>query len=325
MTVETVATPGMWLGFLVFVGFMLALDLGVFHRKAHVVSTREAGVCSLVWVGLALAFNAYVFWRWGRDTGEAFLTGYLIEKALSVDNLFVFYMIFASMSVPAAYQHRLLFWGIIGALIFRAVMVFGGALLLGRFQWLVYVFGVVLLATGFKMLVRRDETPHPEQSRLFRAVSRVIPTTRGEHGGAIFARENGRWLATPLFLVLVLIELSDVVFAVDSILAIFAITKDPFIVLTSNVFAVLGLRSLYFVLANMATRFVYLQPGLALVLLFVGTKMTISHWLHIPVVASLSVVTLLLSGSIVASLVRERREERRLSRGGDPEGKRSAP
>jgi tellurite resistance protein TerC len=315
MDIQSVASPQLWLAFGVFVALMLALDLGVFHRKAHVVSIREAAIWSGVWVALALAFNGYIFLRFGRTAGEAFLTGYLIEKALSVDNLFVFYVVFSAFGVAAAYQHRLLFWGILGALLFRGLMVFGGVALLTRFHWLVYVFGVLLIFTGAKMLFRPGHDPRPEQSRAFRFVQRIIPTSQGEHGGRIFVREQGRWLATSLFLVLVLVELSDVVFAVDSILAIFAITMDPFIVLTSNVFAILGLRSLYFVLASVANRFVYLQPGLALILVFVGIKMAISEWFKLPMVASLLVVATLLIGSIVASLVHERRARRKAAQG----------
>lgn len=307
---ESVGSLGLWGGFSLFMIAMLALDLGVFHKKTHVVSTRESLIWTGVWIGLALLFNVYVFYRWGGETGEAFLTGYLIEKALSVDNLFVFYMIFSTFAVPLAYQHRVLFWGIVGALLMRAGMVWGGAFLLSRFHWLIYVFGLVLLATGGKMLARPDAKPEPEKSRVFAAMRRVIPTTKEMHGEHFFAREGGLMKATPLFLVLLLVELSDVVFAVDSILAIFAITEDPFIVFTSNVFAVMGLRSLFFLLANVADRFVYLQPGLALVLIFVGTKMAISEWLKIPVVISLAVVAFLLGGSIVASLVKTRRDQR---------------
>lgn len=311
LDMETVGSVGLWVGFSLFVLAMLALDLGVFHKKSHVVSTRESLIWTGVWIALALMFNAYVFYRWGSDAGEAFLTGYLIEKALSVDNLFVFYMIFTAFAVPALYQHRVLFWGIIGALWMRAGMVWGGAFLLTRFHWLIYPFGVVLLATGAKMLARRDHTPQPDKNPVFIAMKGVIPTTKEAHGEHFFAREAGVLKATPLLLVLLLVELSDVVFAVDSILAIFAITEDPFIVFTSNVFAVMGLRSLFFLLANVADRFVYLQPGLALVLIFVGTKMAISEWLKIPVVASLAVVALLLGGSIAASLVKTRRDRQR--------------
>lgn len=304
-------SPIQWIAFVGFVAAMLALDLGVFHRKAHTVSMKEAAIWTSVWIALALLFNLFVFWRWGFGAGQAFLTGYLIEKGLSVDNLFVFYLIFSSFSVKPEHQHRLLFWGILGAIVLRAAMIFGGAYLLDRFHWLVYLFGGVLVLTGLKMLVRRHETPHPERGRVFRLVQRVIPSTHEQHGGKLFARENGALLATPLFLVLVLIELTDIVFAVDSILAIFAVTTDPFIVFTSNIFAILGMRSLYFVLADVTRRFAYLQPGLAIILIFVGVKMAISSFVKIPVVASLLVVVTLLGGSIVMSLVRSRREQRR--------------
>jgi tellurite resistance protein TerC len=300
----------LWTLFAVFVVTMLALDLGVFHRKAHVVSVKEAGIWSAVWVAVSLLFNALVVWRLGRDAGGAFLTGYIIEKSLSVDNLFVFYMLFAALRVPDAYQHRLLFWGIIGALILRTGMVFGGSWLLSRFTFLTYVFGAVLIVTGVKMLGRPDKEPRPERGRAYRLVQKVIPTTSEARGGHFFVRENGRRLATPLFIALILIELSDIVFAIDSILAIFAITVDPFIVLTSNIFAVLGMRSLYFLLAGMARRFVYLQPGLALVLVFVGAKMAARDLFHLPVVMSLAVVVLLIGGSIAASLIRTRRKGR---------------
>jgi tellurite resistance protein TerC len=294
---------------------MLALDLGVFHRRAHTVRIREAALWSVVWIALSLAFNGFVALRLGPQAGQAFLTGYLIEKALSVDNLFVFYMIFAAFRIPDEHQHRLLFWGIIGALVLRTGMVFGGSWLLARFSFLAYVFGALLAFTGIKMLARPGKEPHPEKGRLFGLLRRVLPTTAELHGPHFFFRESGggsgagvgRLMATPLLLVLVLIELSDIVFAIDSILAIFAITQDPFIVLTSNVFAVLGMRSLYFVLASLARSFVYLQPGLALVLLFVGVKMAIGGIFHIPVLISLLVVSLLLGGSIVASLIKRRR------------------
>jgi len=304
--VESVGTPILWTLFAVFVVTMLALDLGVFHRKAHVVGVKEAGIWSVVWVAVSLLFNALVVWRLGREAGGAFLTGYIIEKSLSVDNLFVFYMLFAALRVPDAYQHRLLFWGIIGALILRTGMVFGGSWLLSRFTFLTYIFGAVLVVTGVKMLARPDKEPHPERGRAYRAVQKIIPTTSEAHGAHFFVRQNGRRLATPLFIALVLIELSDIVFAIDSILAIFAITVDPFIVLTSNIFAVLGMRSLYFLLAGMARRFVYLQPGLALVLVFVGVKMAIRDLFHLPVILSLAVIVLLIGGSIVASLIRTR-------------------
>jgi tellurite resistance protein TerC len=308
MTAETVGSPLLWAGFAAFIVAMLALDLGVFNRKAHTISTKEAAIWSGVWILLALAFNAFVFLRWGAETGEAFLTGYLIEKALSVDNLFVFYMIFTAFGIADKYQHRLLFWGIAGALVLRAGMVFAGSYVLSRFHWAVYLFGLLLLATGARMLIRRDHAPHPERGRVFRAIKKIIPTTDGNHGSRLFVRDDGHVKATPFFLVLLLVELTDVVFAVDSILAIFAITSDPFIVFTSNIFAVMGMRSLYFLLSGMARRFVYLQPGLALVLVFVGLKMAAMEWVKIPVLVSLGVVTLLLGGSVLASLIKTRKK-----------------
>lgn len=304
---DTVGTPLLWIGFIAFVAAMLALDLGVFHRKAHSVSVKEAAIWSAVWIGLSLIFNVIVFWQWGSDRGEAFLTGYLIEKALSVDNLFVFYVIFSAFAIAPQYQHRLLFWGIIGALLTRAAMVWGGTAMLSHFHWAIYVFGGVLIWTGLKMLIRHEGAPEPEKSRLYKLITRILPTSAGEHAGRFFVRENGALKATKLLLVLIFIELTDVVFAIDSIMAIFAISRDPFIVFTSNVFAVLGLRSLFFVLAGMAQRFEYLQPGLALIMLFVGIKMAISDWVHVPVVVSLLVVSSLLAGSIIASVVKSRR------------------
>jgi tellurite resistance protein TerC len=308
---ESAGTPIFWAGFAAIVAAMLALDLGVFHRRAHAVGVKEAAIWSAVWVAISLAFNGLVAWRAGPEAGQAFLTGYIIEKALSVDNLFVFYVIFSTFRVADACQHRLLFWGILGALVLRAAMVFGGAWLLGRFQPLAYVFGGVLMLTGVKMLRRRQGELHPERGRIFRALRRIVPTTEHAHDCRLTAREGGMWKATPLLLVLLLVEATDIVFALDSILAIFAVTTDPFIVLTSNVFAVMGMRSLYVLLANLAQRFVYLQPGLALVLLFVGAKMAASGVVHVPVLLSLAVVALLLGGSIVASLIRTRRQARR--------------
>ena len=310
MGIETVGSVPLLAGFIGFVVLMLILDLGILNRKAHVVSLKEAGIWTAVWVALSLTFNVFVFWRWGVQAGEEFFTGYLIEKALSVDNLFVFYMIFAAFSVKPEHQHRLLIWGIIGALILRAAMILAGSVLLARLHWVIYVFGVLLIATGARMLARPHKQPHPEKSRLFRAISRIVPTAKGDHGGKMFTRENGALVATQLLLVLLLIELTDVLFAVDSIVAIYAITEDPFIVFTSNIFAIMGMRSLFFLLAGVAKRFVYLQPGLAIVLVFVGAKMVISPWLKIPVIVSLLIVLLLLGGSIVASLIKTRRGRR---------------
>jgi tellurite resistance protein TerC len=314
MKVPTLATPALWFAFAVLVVAVLAIDLGIFNRKAHVVKPREALVWTGVWVALALGFDVLIWLRFGADSAEQFITGYAIEKALSVDNLFVIYAIFTAFAIPALYQHRVLFWGILGAVVMRTIMVFAGVALLQSFHWLIFLFGGVLVVTGVKMLVRKEERPHPEDSRLLKAIERVVPVSKELHDGKMFVRVAGVLTATPLFLTLVAIEGTDAIFAVDSIFAIFAVTTDPFIVLTSNVFAILGLRSLYFVLSGAAERFKYVQPGLALVLVFVGVKMAISDWVKIPVSASLAVIVLLVGGSVAASLVsagRQRRRERR--------------
>ena len=312
-----VASPTVWLGFAALVVVVLVIDLGIFNREAHVVKPREALIWTGVWVALALAFNVFVWQSYGANAAEEFITGYAIEKALSVDNLFVMYAVFAAFSIAPIYQHRVLFWGIVGAVVMRTIMVFAGTALLASFHWLIFVFGGFLIVTGLKMLIRRDERPHPENSRLLRALRKVIPFSEDDKGGHLFVRVAGKRAATPLFLALVAIEGADAVFAVDSIFAIFAVTTDPFIVLTSNVFAILGLRSLYFVLSGAAERFKYVQPGLALVLVFVGAKMAISDWVKIPVLASLAVIVLLVGGSILLSLVRPSRHR--------PEGGPSTP
>jgi len=311
MNVATLASPAVWLGFAALVVAVLAIDLGIFNRKAHVVKPREALVWTGVWVALALGFNVFVWRRFGANAAEEFITGYAIEKALSVDNLFVMYAVFTAFSIPALYQHRVLFWGILGAVVMRAIMVFAGVALLSKFHWLIFIFGGFLVVTGIKMLVRKDERPRPENSRVLRAIKTALPVTDELHDGRMFVRIAGVLTATPLFLALVAIEASDAVFAVDSIFAIFAVTTEPFIVLTSNVFAILGLRSLYFVLSGAAERFRYVQPGLALVLVFVGVKMAISDWVKIPVLASLAVIVVLVGGSIAASLVSNARLRRR--------------
>jgi tellurite resistance protein TerC len=322
MNVSGLASPAVWLGFAVLVIAVLAIDLGIFNREAHVVKPREALVWTGVWVALALGFNVFILQRFGATAAEEFITGYAIEKALSVDNLFVMYAVFTAFSIPALYQHRMLLWGILGAVVMRTIMVFAGVALLSKFHWLIFVFGGLLVATGIKMLVRHDDRPRPEDSRLLRVIKKVLPVSDDIHEGRMFVRIGGVLTATPIFLALVTIEASDAVFAVDSIFAIFAVTTDPFIVLTSNVFAILGLRSLYFVLSGAAERFKYVQPGLALVLVFVGVKMAIADWVKIPVLASLAVIVLLVGGSIIASLVstaRIRREPHTVDP--DPRGK----
>jgi tellurite resistance protein TerC len=296
----------LWAGFTLFVLAMLALDLGVFHRKAHTVSLREATAWSAVWITLALVFNAGIWYFRGPDAGVQFLTGYLIEKSLSIDNIFVIALIFGYFAVPAVHQHRVLFWGILGALVMRAAFILAGAALLEAFHWIIYVFGAFLIITGLKMALVRDTGIHPENNPVLRLVRRLVPVTPDYREGHFFVRESGRRLATPLFLVLVLIETTDLVFAVDSIPAIFAVTADPFLVYTSNIFAILGLRSLYFLLAGVMTKFVYLKLGLASVLMFVGTKMTITDLYKIPPMVSLVVVAVLLATAIGASLWKTR-------------------
>ena len=311
MSIATLASPGVWVAFGALVIAVLAIDLGIFNRKAHVVGPREALVWTGVWIALALGFSVFVWVRFGATAGEEFISGYAIEKALSVDNLFVMYAIFTTFSVPPLHQRRVLVWGILGAVVMRTIMVFAGVALLARFHWLIFVFGGFLVLPGIKMAVRKDEKVHPENSRLLKLVKKVLPITGEFHDGRMFVRVGGALTATPLLLALVAIEASDAVFAVDSIFAIFAITTDPFIVLTSNIFAILGLRSLYFVLAGAAARFRYVQPGLALVLVFVGVKMAASDWVKVPVLLSLGVIVVLVGGSIVASVASNARERDR--------------
>ncbi|MBI3969061.1 MAG: TerC family protein [Chloroflexi bacterium] len=277
---------------------MLALDLGVVNRKAHVPTFRESLAWTGVWLTLALLFNAGVFYYRGADAGLEFLTGYVIEYSLSVDNLFVFLMLFSFFAVPAAYQHRVLFWGIIGALVMRGLMIGVGAVLIKQFHWVIYLFGAFLLYTGFRMLRSGDEEVHPERSPLIRLAQRYIPVTKEYVKDHFFTRIGGVLHATPLFLVLIAIETTDLIFAVDSIPAIFAITDDPFIVYTSNVFAILGLRSLYFLVAGMLERFHYLKVGLAIVLMFVGGKMLLVDVYKIPIAISLGVVVLVLGAAV---------------------------
>ena len=300
----------LWAGFNLFILAMLALDLGVFHRKSHEVSVREATIWSLVWVSLALLFNAGLWYFRGSGPALEFLTGYLIEKSLSVDNIFVIALIFSYFSVPAAYQHRVLFWGILGALAMRAAFIFAGAALITQFHWVIYVFGAFLIFTGIKMALVRDTEIHPEHNPLLKLIRRLMPVTANYEKDHFFVRQAGRWAATPLFLVLVLIETTDLVFAVDSIPAIFAVTLDPFIVYTSNVFAILGLRSLYFVLAGVMGKFRYLKLGLSAVLVFVGVKMVLVEIYKIPSSLSLGVIATILTAAVVASLLKSRREER---------------
>jgi tellurite resistance protein TerC len=299
--VSSIASPTLWALFTVVVIGLLALDLFVFHQKPRTVRTRESLIWSAVWIAIALLFNLLVYFHFGADRGLEFLTGYLIEKALAIDNLFVFAVIFSYFRIEPAYQHRVLFWGVVGALFFRAIFIALGATLLTHFHWVSYIFGAVLALTGLKLL-RREAHIDPEANPLFRALLTIVPATPVQTGN-FFAHENSRWLATPLFLALVLVEISDVVFAVDSIPAIFAVTNDPFIVFTSNVFAVLGLRAMYSLLAQTLARLKYLRFGLASVLVFVGGKMLLARLYKVPIVVSLAVVAVLLAGAALASLL----------------------
>jgi tellurite resistance protein TerC len=294
-------TPLTWAAFVALVLVLLAVDLGLLNRRDHEVRSGEALRWVGLWAALALAFDGFVAWRYGGAHAVDFLTGYLLELSLSVDNLFVFVLVFAAFHIPLALQHRVLFWGILGALVLRAAMIVGGAVLLSRFEWLLFPFGAFLAVTGVRLLFHRPEDQHPERSWAYRVLRRVIPSTPRLAGRRFVTVEDGRRLATPLFLALVLIELSDVVFALDSVPAILGVTLDPFIVFTSNVFAILGLRSLYFVLARMVGRFEFLHVGLAVVLLFIGAKMVASRWVHVPSPLSLAVVVGVLSAAVAAS------------------------
>jgi tellurite resistance protein TerC len=300
----------LWVGFNAFILAMLALDLGVFHRKSHEISVREATIWSGVWIALAMVFNAGIWYFRGGEAGIQFFTGYLIEKSLSVDNIFVIALIFGFFAVPKIHQHRVLFWGILGALVMRAIFIVAGAALLARFHWIIYIFGAFLLFTGIKMALHRHEEIHPEHNPVLKLVRRLVPVTNDYHGGHFFVRHADKLMATPLFLVLVLVETTDLIFAVDSIPAIFAVTEDPFLVYTSNIFAILGLRSLYFVLAGVMDKFVYLKPGLAAILVFVGAKMLLTEVYKIPATVSLLVVVSILAVAVIASLRKNRREER---------------
>jgi tellurite resistance protein TerC len=294
----------LWVGFNAAVLVMLALDLGVFHRKAHAVTLREASAWTAVWVSLAMLFNAGIWYFAGPQPALEFLTGYLVEKSLAVDNIFVIALIFSYFAVPAAYQHRVLFWGILGALVMRGAFIGAGAYVLHQWHWVIYVFGGILLVTGIRMAVRKDESIDPENNPVVRLARRWLPLTQRYDGHHFWTVENGRRVATPLFLVLLLVEFTDLVFAIDSIPAIFAITDDAFIVYTSNVMAILGLRSMYFLLAGVVHKFVYLKFGLSLVLVFVGGKMLLIDVFKVPTVVSLGVVAVLIGGSIALSLLR---------------------
>ena len=294
-----------WIAFNVLVLIAIALDLGVFHRKAHKIALREALLWSFAWIGLAFAFGLTISYFYGRQSGLEFFTGYVIEKALSVDNLFVFLVVFRVFAVKEEYQQRVLGYGILGALLMRGAMIAAGAALIERFNWIMYVFGAFIIYAGLHMLFAGEAESHPEQNFLVRYLSRHLRLTKEYRGEKFFSRENGQLFATPLFLVLLIVEITDVTFATDSIPAVFGITRDTFIVYTSNVFAILGLRALYYLLAGVLDKLDYLKVGLALVLVFVGAKMILEPWLHISVGVSLAIVLGMLTVAVLASLARK--------------------
>ncbi|HVX41187.1 MAG TPA: TerC family protein [Gemmatimonadaceae bacterium] len=292
-----------WVGFVGFVLAMLAIDLGIVHRTPHEVHPKEAAIWTVVWVALALAFAAGLYLIYGRHPSLTFLTGYVIEESLSVDNIFVMVLIFAYFRVPKFCQHRVLFYGILGALVMRGLFIGLGTAIVSRFEWVLYLFGVMLVITGIRMALKQDEEFKGEQNPIVRATRKVLPISHEYHGKRFFVREAGRRLATPLLLVLVLVEFTDLIFAVDSIPAIFGVTTDPFIVFTSNIFAVLGLRSLYFLLAAVVDRFYLLKYGLAVILTFVGAKMLAEPWVHVDIGLSLAIILTILAASVAGSLL----------------------
>jgi tellurite resistance protein TerC len=298
--------PWVWAVFLAVVAVLLVADLLLVHKTAHVISTKEAAIESAIWISIGLAFTFVVWGAWGGQAAGEYISGYLIEKSLSVDNVFVWALIMSYFAVPREFQFRVLFWGVFGALVLRFVFILVGTELLEQFEWMLFVFGGFLLVTAVRLLRHEDEDIHPENNPVLKLVRKVVPSTSEYHGQKMFIRDAGKRLATPLFAVLVVIETSDVVFAVDSIPAILAVSRDTFIVFSSNAFAILGLRALYFLLADLRDKFDYLQPGLAVILGFVGIKMIISEWYHIPTWASLSFIALVLTVAIVASIKLDR-------------------
>lgn len=306
--VDLHVSPWVWVAFLAVVAALLILDLLLVHRTAHVITTKEAAVESAIWISLGVAFSGVVWWAWGGQAAGEYISGYLIEKSLSVDNVFVWAIIMSYFAVPRAYQFRVLFWGVFGALVLRFLFIFAGVGLLERFEWMLFVFGGFLLLTAVRLLRHDDAEVHPDQNPVLKVVRRIVPSTPEYDGQRMFTGRDGRRLATPLLAVLVVVETSDVIFAVDSIPAILAVSRDTFIVFSSNAFAILGLRALYFLLADLRDKFDYLQPGLAVILAFVGVKMIVAEWYHIPTFLSLAVIALILTVAIVASIKLDRGE-----------------
>ena len=298
----------LWVGFNLFVLAILALDLGVFHRKAHALSLKEASIWSVVWITLAMVFNAGLYLFAGPEPALQFFTGYLIEKSLSVDNIFIFLLLFTFFKVPAAYQHRVLYWGILGALIMRGTLIAVGVALIESFHWIIYLFGAFLIFTGIRMGFHKEIEVHPENDLLLKFIRRFVSVTENYEHDRFFVRRAGQVMVTPLLLVLLVIDTTDLIFAVDSIPAVFAVTRDPFLVYTSNIFAILGLRSLYFVLAGIMEKFYYLKLGLSVILTFVGVKMVLADVFSLPTALSLVVIAVVLTIAIVASIVRTRHQ-----------------
>jgi tellurite resistance protein TerC len=307
--VELDVSVAWWVGLLAVISVLLLLDLLVVHREGHVVHTKEAAIESAVWISVGLLFGLAVWWGFGGSAAGEYYSGYLIEKSLSIDNVFVWALILSHFSIPQKYQHRVLFWGIFGALVMRAVFIFAGVALINAFSWVLYIFGAFLLYTAAKLVVKGDEHADPSQGRFYRTLHRVVPMSDELDGQKLFTRVNGHRVGTPLLAVLVLVELTDVLFAVDSVPAVLAVSHEQFLVFSSNAFAILGLRALYFLLADMHARFSYLQQGLAIILAFVGVKMVIHDWYHIPTWLSLTIIALVLAASIGFSLQQTRRTD----------------
>ncbi len=301
-------TIWLWVGFNIFVLAMLALDLGVFHRKAHAVSLKEASIWSVLWITRARVFIGGLYLFAGPEPALQFFTGYLIEKSLSVDNIFIFVLLFTFFKVPAAYQHRVLYWGILGALIMRGTLIAVGVALIESFHWIIYLFGAFLIFTGIRMGFHKEIEVHPENDLLLKFIRRFVPVTENYEHDRFFVRRAGQVMVTPLLLVLLVIDTTDLIFAVDSIPAVFAVTRDPFLVYTSNIFAILGLRSLYFVFAGIMEKFYYLKLGLSVILTFVGVKMVLADVFSLPTALSLVVIAVVLTIAIVASIVRTRHQ-----------------
>jgi tellurite resistance protein TerC len=304
-------TPALWIIFNAGVLLLLVLDLGVFNRRAHEVSIREAAVWSVFWVSVSIAFNLWILRAHGGEKALQFFTGYIIEQSMSVDNVFIFILLFRSFGVERRYQHRVLFWGIIGALVLRGAMIGLGTALIRKFEWALYVLAAFLVAAAIRMLFRKETEPHPERSRLLRWTQKIFPVSRDYRGQKLWIREAGKRMATPLLLVLLVVEATDFVFALDSIPAVFGVSRDPFIVYSSNICAILGLRAFYFLLAGVLPAFRYLDEGLSVVLLFVGVKMLAAHWIEIPTAISLAIIAGILAISIIASVIAMQMEKRK--------------